>query len=455
MRFTPFENGFDNVTAADLANLTDVAEGWYVEYKSEPPSTRDLAKSLSSFANQYGGWLFIGVEEEPELKTAARLPGIADSQVPSVLESLRNAAKDIVRPQVAFVSRTFDGPIEELGLTSGRSVLVVHVPEGANTPHIHNNGRIYIRVGDSSTPVPALDKSTFDLLYQRGETKRAYLEGLIGRSPELSQAEENNIYIHLSILSDPYETLEHWYGRSFTDFSNTMTVPNIPFDNIYSSSNGFVARQVKGNDRYHRTLTWEFSRNCHSFVTMPLPILPLNQYESFDGSVDEAWEPYSIGPEFELRLREIGLTYSRILNLNILLPLLRVIFARHRTLAGGANVKGPFYVKALIENVWRVVPFLDIDDYKAHVEKFDFPVVQESELMVPPGTSLETFAVSPELDHVPSETDSYTDKGAVAIWLHILEALGIPGQLLAKNSRELIGAGNRESEMRRSRVSSF
>ena len=135
-------------------SLREVREGWYVEYKSQLPSTRDLAKSLSSFSNQYGGWIFLGVEETPNSLTAGTCPGIENENLPEVLESLRNAAKDIVRPQVAYQHRVLEGPVETIGLKSNRSVVVVRVPEGSNTPYIHNDGRIYIRIGDSSSPIP-------------------------------------------------------------------------------------------------------------------------------------------------------------------------------------------------------------------------------------------------------------------------------------------------------------
>ena len=162
-----------------------------------------------------------------------------------------------------------------------RSVVVVRVPEGTTTPYIHNDGRIYIRIGDSSSPIPATDRSTFDLLYRRsGEDKRAYLEELIEKSPIVSRAEEKSSYIHLSILSDPLQTLGYQYEGTFSEFCAVMKGTNLPFDNFFTSPDGFIARQVGVNQRRYRLLTWEFSRNCNSYVTIPIPILPLQDFDA-------------------------------------------------------------------------------------------------------------------------------------------------------------------------------
>ena len=450
MRFTPFDKAYDELSAEDLESLKEVREGWYVEYKSKLPSTRDLAKSLSSFANQYGGWLFLGVDETPDSQTAGTCPGIEDKELHNVLESLRNAAKDIVRPQVTYQHRVLKGPVGAVGLSSSRSVVVVRVPEGSNTPYIHNDGRIYIRIGDSSSPIPATDKSTFDLLYRRGEDRRSYLKALIERSPELSKGEEGNGYLHLSILSDPYQTLGHWYQGTYSDFCATMGGVSIPFNNIYTAPDGFIARQVNANNRYNRLLTWEFSRNCNSFVTIPIPTLPLQDSDMILAhDVEAVWEHYSIGPQFRSSLASKGLEDCRILNLNVLLPLVGVIISRHRRIVAQANVKGPFYIKARIENVWRAIPFLDLSEYMTHVGRFDFPVLQSSDLMVPTGTSLDTFVVSPELQWVPAESEQITYDGPIKMWVGIMQALGIPGELLAENATALLSVGIRESHIQR------
>ena len=215
MLYRPFADNLSEVSPEDLGRLRDVHEGWYVEYKQQLIGNRELAKSLSSFANQYGGWFFLGVKEDSRDHVADGFPGIPDSQVNLALDSIRNAAKDLLNPPVFYNVRLFPGPIDLIGLGEGHSIIVVQVPEGPNSPYIHNDGRIYRRVGDSSQPAPVTDRSTFDLLAQRGEEARKGLAERVLWSPVTSKGEENQPYIHLSILSDPYEVIGHWYRKRF------------------------------------------------------------------------------------------------------------------------------------------------------------------------------------------------------------------------------------------------
>ena len=110
MLYHPFADHLDEVAPEDLARLTDVHEGWYVEYKREMIGSRELAKSLSSFANQYGGWLFFGVEQDSVNNVAAGFKGIPDTELQGALDSIRNAAKDLLNPAVFYNVRPFPGP---------------------------------------------------------------------------------------------------------------------------------------------------------------------------------------------------------------------------------------------------------------------------------------------------------------------------------------------------------
>ena len=446
MRYTPFEKELADISPDDLATLRDVHEGWYVEYKSQVINNRGLAKSLSSFANQYGGWLFLGVSEDCNSNTAHSFPGIPANEVNGARESLRNATKDLLHPQVFFDIREFAGPIQSIGLPPDRSIIVVRIPEGPNPPYVHNDGRIYRRIGDSSDPKPVTDRSTFDLLYRRGERARSLLARRIQRSPVVSQGEENQSFVHFSILSDPYESLGHWYEKGLSDFSEIMTGKSLPLNNIFSTSEGFIARQVLNNHPYNRIFTWEFSRTCHSFVTLPIPILPIDELEHGSNT-------YSQGNTFASRIAQRGLESARILDLNIVLDACGVIIRRHRRLVGQANVKGPFYMKARLENVWRTIPFLDLPEYLAHISEFDFPIIQQTDIITPAGTTLDTFVLSPAIDEVPSESEPIEFEGPILMSMAILQALGISGDILMRSTNDFHQLGQRRLLFQRFRSS--
>ena len=453
MRYKPFDGDLHDVTENDLAGLRDVAEGWYVEYKSEVPKPRDLAKSLSSFANRYGGWLFLGVQEDSADNTAESFPGILNADIHRALERLRNAAKDSLQPTVPYFHRALRGPLGSICLEAGRSIIVVRIPEGASTPYVHNNGRIYVRTGDSSSPVPATDRATFDLLHRKAEEKASLIKDLIDRSPPVSKGEEDTSYLHIVLCSDPFRVLGHWYSGSFSDFSAAMSAKPLPFDNIFTSQDGFVARQARSNERYNRLFTWEFSRRCNSFVTLPLTSLRVPPAGTEESAFNlEEWSSYAHGKEFGLILAERNLEASRVLSLNMLITLLAGVMARHRTLAGHAGVRGPFYVKAIMKNVWRAIPFIDTEEYMHHVGTFDVPVVQDSDVTAPSGSWPEGFVPMPELDEVPREDNREVLENAIILWVAIMQALGIPGEVLVRSSNRILSVADQEAERHRNRL---
>ena len=345
-RYSPFDKNLADVSPADLEALKGVAEGWYVEYKSQIVETHSFAKCLSSFANSYGGWLFVGISGDGA-SCAESFSGIQDSEVDHGVESLRNAAKDLLRPDVFYESRVFPGPIECIGLREGSSILAVHVPEGSDPPYVHNNGRIYRRVGDSSDPKHETDRGTLDLLFERGMRTRSRLEERVMKSPVISEEEEEQPFLHFNILSDPYEIMGHRYNGGFTGFSEIMKGEqvsgkvsfNLPFDNIFSTSDGYVARQTNQNFLMNRLLTRKFSRRCHSFVTVPIQIMFVS---------DPSWDTYIFGRDFVsniLERRPEDTAYQKILDLNLVFAASMAIVSGHRRLVDQAGVKGPFYIK--------------------------------------------------------------------------------------------------------------
>ncbi len=383
-RDIPFDKRVSDLEPEDLEGLTQVHEGWYVEYKEQPISLRNMAKSLSAFANQYGGWLFLGVSENPSANTAGGFPGVPSSSVSRELEMIRNASKDLLRPSVFFDYKVIDGPVQLIGLPLDQSVIAVYIPQGPDTPYVHNDGRIYRRIADSSDPVPITDRAELDLLSQRREEALARLDRRVQRSPITSQAEENMPYLQMHIFSDPYEILGHRYQGDFQQFAHAMKEPMLPFDNLFFSHEGYVARQVGNNDAYLRTFTWEFSRHCHSLVSVPINVYDVRSFRT--GKLGS-----STAEHFLRLVGQSGIEPVRVLDLTRMLELVWAVSLRHRRLADQSGISGPFYVKCILENVWRTIPFVNTGDYINHINEFGLPLVQDSSVFVPEGRTLDSF----------------------------------------------------------------
>ena len=147
--YSPFtdNNGNDKdffmVTFADLEQLKnkDIEEGLKIEYKNELSQKvkKKLPKILTSFANEKGGWLFIGVKEDS--KALNLIPLKAYELM------INNIIKDSTSPTPIYFIR-FLTPEDNKDV----GVLVIWIPEGENPPYIAQ-GKIYRRFGSGSSPV--------------------------------------------------------------------------------------------------------------------------------------------------------------------------------------------------------------------------------------------------------------------------------------------------------------
>ena len=130
MRYTPFTAELKDLEPANLDCLRQTAEGWYIEYKEEANDVRSIAKSVTAFANTYGGWLFYGIEEAEVdgSKVAGAFPGIPDSDLGQLLERIATACARHASPTPFYETTVLHGPEPLLGLAAGNAVVVVKVP---------------------------------------------------------------------------------------------------------------------------------------------------------------------------------------------------------------------------------------------------------------------------------------------------------------------------------------
>ncbi|MCP4607571.1 MAG: ATP-binding protein [Planctomycetes bacterium] len=425
--FNPFNKTLEKLVPDDLAVLREVAEGWYIEYKGQLVRVKSIAKSISAFANHYGGWLFYGIEEADDgSNTAGSFPGLDQSDVTLLIEQIRNAVKDVINPSPYYEYKILTGPSAEIGLPNNKSVVVVTIPSGPNAPYIHSDGRIYRRVADSSDPKPETDRFILDQLWQRGQKSQAQLASFLQTELILSKGEDELSYFELFLLPDPLGAAGQHSNLTFDQFVELMTdttIPgtSVPCDNFYTMAGGFIGRQISTNDPYNLVFTWRHYTNGFSVVSVPFASAPIDTIEI--GGWLHGYEQETTLLKLIPSRRH---STSHLLDINQLLLVIVGAINQQRRLMELGGIRGPLYAKAALRNIWRRIPFLDTERYIRLVSEYGFPVIQFTEEFAPRGTTFDSLVLIPENDMKNDRVQDTNELGRNQGW----RAAHILGQIL-------------------------
>lgn len=393
--YSPFGKEIHALETSDLIALKETSEGWYVEYKREETSAAAIAKSISAFANTYGGWLFYGIKEaSKDTPVAGEFPGIPRSQVDGTLQRIRKAAADLINPTPYFEHYTLWGPDGNLDLQNDFAIICIWIPHSQRAPHVHRNGVIYRRVADSSEPKPENDRFVLDQLWKRSDTIKEDLRKWHAGDPEFSDAEKNTPYVRLMLVCDKWLERQISLPPENDDIDDIRTVLStqdgtisIPFDTVYTSSHGFVARQLKDNDPNNLSLTWRLGRNLKSDV-----IIPLNCYQTRDLEyLRSQLDGYLFVDEFNSILKRHIKSKLRVVDLNFLFNILVAIAGAQSRLCQLADWRDEYHVKIKILNAGRTIPFVDTDFVLDGYKKNGLPMLMDSNVTVPDGSKPDSF----------------------------------------------------------------
>ena len=161
--YNPFNKNISEIEYDDLKKLIEnnISEGWFVEYKGSFPNNKKIAKSIASFANSEGGWYIIGIEENENESKPSEIIGFDLETNRKPADKITNIVKDNIDPIPYFESKVVEIP-------ENKHVLVVQVFEGHDLPYI-TDGRIYIRVGETSKPETIKDRYQFEKLLDKNQ----------------------------------------------------------------------------------------------------------------------------------------------------------------------------------------------------------------------------------------------------------------------------------------------
>ena len=428
--YSPFDQELEALEAADLEALTRARERLVHRIQTRGAYRSIDCKSVSAFANTYGGWIFYGVEEESkEDAVAGAFPGIARADADAAQQRIRHAVAGLMNPEAHFDTKVVWGPHSPIGLAENQGIICIRVAQSVNAPHVHKSGQIYRRVADGSEPKPESDRFILDQLFRRADqTRKDYRRWINRQDPELSEGEGENPYLRLMLVADIWHDRDAWLDLD-ADKVRSFLGPGagrahfgcIPFDTIYTSSGGYVARQVKGNNPHNLGLTWRLRPHLVSEVIVPFNF----QAPNHPGMIAVNWSGYDHVDRFVKILAAQGHKSPRVIDLNVLFnALLGVAEAQQRLLAA-AGWKYGYTVKAKLLNVWRTIPFLDVSRVLDGFEKHGTPMCLDGDVLAPRGTDPETFSEVKPYGHIENEYGQLILQ-TLDMFRPIAEAFGLP-----------------------------
>ncbi len=433
-RYSPFSAPLENLAGPELKKLEDVAEGWFIEYKRAVIDIKEIARHLAAFANQRGGWLFFGITEKQDgSREAGGFPGITNSDVPSLLLKIREATSAHVSPPVYYEEKVISGPIGEINLDTDKSIIIIGIPQGHDSPYIHSSGRIFVRVADESKPTS--DRHELNLLWERSEKAQYKLNQFLSTVPDLSRQEEKSVHAYVYILPHPYDRKPN-VELNIDSFSELFSiVPGskdcvLRFDNYSTTIDGFIARQIKPDalDETGTCLRWWNNGNAR--FTIPIPSMEICDFP-------HPFMQYKFSDEF----RSIALLqdqHMRIADFTSYFLKLAELSTKYLALRDKTKDERKLYARLILLNTWRISPYYDSEKFLDRIRKYGIPIVEEPSIYFPAETHLENLPKLMDLSllkKVASLVTENVDEGILRAFLAIrilvitLRAMGIASDL--------------------------
>lgn len=150
----------------------DDDENFFFEYKNDATKTTTLIKEISALANTYGGYIFLGVDDNKNIS------GCSTWNEQRINSTIHNR----ITPTPVFDIKKFKTP--------KGTVFVIKIEEGVEPPYITDQGCIYERVSSSSCVIK--DSSKLSLLYnKKAEQLKKIKNKLIIDNPDISALPRN------------------------------------------------------------------------------------------------------------------------------------------------------------------------------------------------------------------------------------------------------------------------
>lgn len=383
--YSPFPNKkLEGFLYADIEHLQEaaVAEGLYVEYKSElPQSRRKIANSIASFANSYGGWYIVGVKADDSTNTPVAFPGLDLSVYSDPISTVRDTVRHHLDPIPIFFA--------ELVVQDNKGFLIVLVLGDQDKPIISSDGRIYRRDADSSSPVYETDRYAVDRLYGEGKERRNRIARFCVDPREYSKSDSGPwLHIYLVPYPDIVEkpavvSVEHLKAH----LKNIRESVRITYD-IYdfSAEVKFAAVQTGYGSVTVRTTSPDLHRNQYTVELLTdgraRIRMPLKWEYVAEKIAPDADNEISLSNVLKTQARESA-DYLKLVDIGEMLVGIATVLEIYQRWLGIIDGLSEIHYRLEFDNLWRTIPFFESEDWITFVEDCGLPIIYENEISVP------------------------------------------------------------------------
>ena len=229
---------WDKVNAKDIKKVLsgDDDETLFFEFKSDDEEPNKLVKEISALSNTYGGYLFLGVNNDKSIGGCQKWTE----------QRIHTTIHDSLTPPPIFDVRKFK--------INGKTIFVIRVEEGPLPPYVTSKGAIYERVSSGSFPIK--DSARLTQLYNKRNDQEVRVRkkiefGDIGAKGDLpsnlcayidggfSVTCSESTYLQKNFYNlDLSEALKDVAGTNMFSFSRVGTALMITFGQLAQSNSG-------------------------------------------------------------------------------------------------------------------------------------------------------------------------------------------------------------------------
>ncbi len=148
----------------DYLNNADSDETFFIEFKEENIRKEQIAKAISAFANTYGGYFILGVDDDKNIIGCTKW---SELQINSII--------------YGNISPTPQFDIKKFKLGNNKEIFIIKVEEGTEPPYITGGGKIFQRISSSSQPVN--DAFSINRLYEKKLNSQKNIENKLYYEP--------------------------------------------------------------------------------------------------------------------------------------------------------------------------------------------------------------------------------------------------------------------------------